>query len=171
MNPEKLLKINKIIQLKPEEEVLQIIHEAMPAALPRFIGFALLLAIPFLFLFPLFREGTWGVMVFLTLLLVLGTVAYRAFFQWSRTVLVITDKRVVDHDQAGFFSRVITQARYHQLDEVICQIKGVGPTLFRYGTVKLHVHGSAADIAFHRTPQPNKVTDLINDLRTDHEDS
>ena len=159
------MKVERLIQLKPEEEILQIVHESIAPSIPRFIGLALILALPFFFLFPLFRAGTAGVVFFFILLLLGITLTGRAFFKWSRTILIITDKRVVDHDQSGFFGRVITQAKYHQLDEVICQIKGIAPTLLRYGTIKLHMSGNAADIEFQRASHPEKITDLINDLR------
>lgn len=164
------MKPEKLIQLKPEEEILQVVHEAITPNIPRFIGFVVLLALPFFFLFPLFREGLFGVTIFFVVLIIGIVLTSRAFFKWSRTVLIVTDKRVVDHEQSGFFTRVITEARYKQLDEVICRIKGISPTLFRYGTVRMHLSGNAADIEFRRISSPERVTDLINDLREEYPD-
>ncbi|PJA46270.1 hypothetical protein CO174_00485 [Candidatus Uhrbacteria bacterium CG_4_9_14_3_um_filter_50_9] len=159
------MKAEDIIQLKPEEEVLEVVHEVMLPNSPRLLLYVLVLALPFFFLFPLWREGLWGVIVFFVLLCIGSLLLYRTFFKWSRTVFIISDRRVVDHEQIGFFTRVVSEARFHQIDEVTYRVKGVIPTLFRYGVVRLQLQGSAADIEFKHVKRPARIADLINDLR------
>jgi hypothetical protein len=159
------MKAENIIQLKPEEEVLELVHEVLLPNIHRFLFYIILLALPFFFLFPLWREGLWGVIVFFLWLLIAAILLYRAFYQWSRTVFIITDRRVVDYEQMGLFTRVVSEARFHQIDEVTYRIKGVFPTLFRYGVIRLQLQGNAADIEFKYVRRPARIADLINDLR------
>jgi hypothetical protein len=75
--------------------------------------------------------------------------------------------RVIDYDQKGFFYRMVTQARFDQIDEVSYQVKGIFSTLFRYGTLQLQLQGSSADIQVDQVKHPNRIADLINDLRSE----
>lgn len=158
----------KYIELKPREEVLEVIHASVAPRLPAFALLVFLSVLPFFFLFPLWRQGAWGVAVFLVWLVVGLTLLARAYVRYSRTVFLITDSRVVDHDQRGLFHRVVTQARYEEIDEASVKIKGIAPTLLRYGTLTLKLHGSSADIQVDAVPRPAHLADLINDLRSQH---
>jgi hypothetical protein len=102
-------------------------------------------------------------------LLVISSLVFfwRSFHQWSRTIFVLTDRRIIDIEQKGFFDRVVTETVYPQIDEVNYRMKGLWSTLFRYGTIRLHLEGSAADIEFEHVRTPAKIHDLINDLRRD----
>lgn len=154
--------------LKPHEEVLEIIHTSLIPSAPRFILFIIWLLISFFFLFPLFREGVGGALVFFGLLISGMILFFRQYTRWSGTVLILTDKRVVDIEQRGFFDRVVTEATYGQIDEASYRIKGFLATVFRYGTIRLLLNGSSADIEFARIFRPSRVHNLINDLREEN---
>lgn len=165
MRSDMAFRIDKAVQLKPEEEVLEVVHEDL---VPRLPGFALLFVwfvIPFFFLFPLFREGWVGVLIFFALAGSAAVMAARAYVKWANTVLVLTDRRVIDVERRAFFDRVISETPYAHIDDVTYRVKGIAPTLFRYGDLRVHVAGSAADIEFRRVARPSRVHDLINDLR------
>lgn len=159
--------IDKSIQLKPEEEVLEVAHQDIVPHLPRFFLLFLWFVIPFFFLFPLFREGAVGVIFFFVLVGVAALFGLRAFVRWSNTVLIVTDRRVIDVDRRAFFDRVISEIPHAHIEDVTYRVKGIVPTLFRYGDVRVHAAGSAADIEFRRIARPSRIHDLINDLR-DH---
>ena len=88
--------------------------------------------------------------------------------KWSRTVLVVTDMRVIDVDQKGFFDKVVTETSFKQIDEVSYRVKGLMPTIFSYGIITIKLSGSAADIEFVNIKKPARVHNLINDLKADH---
>ncbi|NQV90465.1 PH domain-containing protein [Candidatus Uhrbacteria bacterium] len=158
--------VPKYIELKPREEVQEVVHTSL---IPRFWKLALLIIwtiLPFFLAFPLWREGSWGVGVFCVWLLSGLIVLGRTYFMWARTVFLITDKRVIDHDQKGFFYRVVTEARYDQIDEVSYYVKGIVPTLFRFGTLSLQLRGASADIQVDHVSHPDRLTNLINDFRS-----
>lgn len=153
------------VTLKPEEEVLEIVHASIVPRLPRLLLLVVLLLLPFFLMFPLFSLGLAGVAVFFALLFLGVLLSLRAYLRWNHTALVITDRRLVDIERRGLFDRVVTQAPFSQVDEVSYRIRGVWSTLFRYGSLRVQLAGSAADIEFHCAPAPARVHDLINDLR------
>lgn len=124
--------------------------------------------LPFFFLFPLWREGQWGVITFFVWLLSGVILLARAYVMWVRTVFLITNQRIIDLDQRGFFVREATEARHDQIDEVSYHVKGVIPTVFRYGTLSLQLRGSSADIILSPVKRPDRLAALINDLRSQH---
>ena len=156
----------KFLELKAREEVLEVVHGVLTPRLPKFFLLVIWLVAPFFFLFPLWRQGTIGIVIFFLWLLSGFFLLFRQYLMWSRTVFVVTDGRVVDHEQKGLFHRVVTEARYEQIDEVSYHVKGIVPTLFRYGLVRLELHGASADIVVPRVARPAHITDLLNDLRT-----
>lgn len=121
--------------------------------------------LPFFFMFPLFTLGEWGVLIFVVVLLACLFFAYRTWFSWQRTMFVVTDRRLVDIDQNGFFDRTISELFYSGIDDVSYRKKGLLATLFGYGQVLIRTTGSAADIEIRRVRKPAKLHDLINDLR------
>lgn len=156
----------KYIELKAREEVLELVQASLLPKLWAFVLSMLWTVLPFFFLFPLWRQGTWGVIVFFVWLVSGIIILSRLYLMWARTVFLVTDMRVVDYDQRGFFHRVVTEARFEQIDEVSVQVKGIIATLFRYGTLRLKLHGAAADIEVERVKRPEHLADLINDLRS-----
>src|SRR3989338_3977954 len=144
----------KFIELKAHEEVLEVVNASI---IPRLIRVTLLVIwtlLPFFFLFPLWREGGIGLTIFVVWLFSGILLLMRTYIMWARTVFVVTDMRVIDYDQKGFFYRVVTQTRFDQIDEVSYQIKGIFPTLFRYGTLELQLHSSSADIQVEKVKHP-----------------
>jgi len=158
-------RIDARIKLKPGEEVLEVVREDMIPHIPRFSLLLLWFVIPFFFLFPLFHDGWVGILIFLALVISAAFVGLRSYVVWSNTVLILTDRRAIDVERRGFFDRIVSETSYTDIDDVTYHVKGIGPTLFRYGDLRVCVAGSAADIEFRRVPRPSRIHNLINDLR------
>lgn len=157
--------IDKLISLKPGERVVAVIREdAVPYA-----GWILLVflwvALPFFLLFPLFRGGALGVAIFLLLLSSGVLIGLRKWYAWQRTVFVITDRRIIDIAQRGFFERVVSEVTLEDIEDVAFRIKGAVATVFRYGLLTVQTAGNAADLEFKRVRRPSHFHNLIHDLR------
>ncbi|OGL66566.1 hypothetical protein A2856_02675 [Candidatus Uhrbacteria bacterium RIFCSPHIGHO2_01_FULL_63_20] len=159
------MNLEKIIQLRPEEEILLAVRQVVLPHLPKFFLLSVWFLLPFFLLFPLFRLGGSGVVLFFALLIPAIALTWRAYRRWSDTMLVITDRRVIDIERRGLFDTEVCEAAYGDIDEVTFRIKGLVPTLCRYGDVEVKIAGAAADIEFKRCDRPGKVHDLIADLR------
>jgi hypothetical protein len=163
------LHIDASIQLKPEEEVLEVVREDIVPHLPKFFLHILWFVTPFFFLFPLFREGWVGVLIFFGLVGTAAIVGLRAYVKWANTMLVVTDRRVIDVERRAFFDRIVSEAPYAHIEDVTYRVSGIVPTLFRHGDLRIHVAGTAADIEFRRAARPSRIHDLLNDLRSPSE--
>lgn len=159
------MNLQRVIQLKPEEEILMAVREVALPRIPAFFMLALWFLLPFFLLFPLFRLGGLGVLGFFAILLPAIAFLWRAYRRWSDTMLVITDRRVIDIERRGLFDTQVCEASFADVDEVTFRIKGLFPTLCRYGDVEVKISGAAADIEFKRCKHPSRVHDLIADLR------
>jgi hypothetical protein len=156
---------SKFISLKPKEEVLEIVREDFMAHLFGFLLAVIWFVTPFFFMFPLFRNGLWGVLLFLALVGTAVLFGLHKFFKWSRTVMIITDRRLVDVEQRSAFDRVVSEVPFGNIEDVSYRIKGLFSTMFRLGEFRVHCVGNAADIVFCNVRRPSKIQDLVNDLR------
>lgn len=159
------MKLKDLIHPKPNEEILMIVRESLVPKSGMLFLFAIWFLIPFFFLYPLFRMGTLGSILFLVLVLSGIVLFWRTFRTWSHTLFIITDRRVIDIDQRGFFDRVVTESNFDHIDEVSYRMQGILSTVFGYGTVTVKLHGAAADLFFQHVRNPARVQDLLNDLR------
>ncbi|MFH1405076.1 MAG: PH domain-containing protein [Patescibacteria group bacterium] len=155
----------KQIQLKPDEEILEIIREEAVAYSLKIVLILLWFITPFFFLFPLFKEGVFGIAFFFTLVLSASIYAIKEFFKWHNTTLIITDKRIFDVEQRRVFDRVVSEISIVRIDDVTHRTKGFFPTVFGFGSIKICVNGTCADVIFRKVKRPVKICNLINDLR------
>jgi len=161
------MKPQNLIQLRPHEQVLQTVREDFIPAMPWWFFLFVWVAVPFFFLFPLISQGTLGI-IFLTIMVSTGILMLaRSRYAWQRTALIVTDERVVDISQHGFFDREIAEVNHSDIDEVTYRVKGIFSTAFRYGTVYIRTAGERADIGFRRAHRPIDLSHLLNDLRKD----
>ncbi len=159
------MRIEKLIQLQPDEEILEIVREDLVPHAPKIALFILWLLAPFFLLYPLLQLGWLGLVVFSLFLVSAGWFSWHTFHRWSHTMFVITDQRIVDVDQRRFFQRVVTEIPLGRIDQVSYEIRGILPTVFRLGVVIVTTAGQAADLEFRRVRQPARVSALINELR------
>ena len=59
----------------------------------------------------------------------------RAWYIWSKNVLLITNIRVIAVNQKGLFSREVIEAYLEAICNVGVRVRGVMPSMFKYGKV------------------------------------
>lgn len=79
-------------------------------------------------------------------------------------VWYITNKRIIDIQQEGFFSRKISEQYLNRIQDVTSETVGVLPTIFRYGDVRVQTAGEQEHFLFHEVPEPEQVRQLIMEL-------
>ncbi len=158
------------VQLKPDEEILDVVREhAATHAWAWLLAVAWLL-LPFFLAWPLFRYGPVGVAVFGALLASGLLYAWLRWRHWRGTMLVVTNRRVIDVETSGLFGRRVTSVPFRRVDEVVVERRGAGAFFLRYATVRVVTAGSAADIEFVRAPGAERLRDLIESRRDAEEE-
>lgn len=159
--------VTKIIHLKEDEAVVEIVRHHPPVYIPKIAAALVLFAAPFFFMLPLFGFRPFGVPVGLAvffLLIFAGCYyAIRTFIIWYWNVFIITNFRVVDVDQVGFFNRTVTEAAYDKVQDVSYQVKGFWATLFGYGTVVVQTAGAVVNLELPYAHDPKEVHHLITE--------
>lgn len=153
------------VQLKARERVVAVVREHAVTHLGGWILVAFLILLPFFLAFPLFKQGPPGVIAFAALLLVAVVALWARWRRHLGTVLLVTDRRVIDVEHPGLFGRRVTDVPYRRVDEVAYERRGLCATVFQYATIRIVTAGEGADIEFARAPGAERLRFLIESLR------
>lgn len=88
------------------------------------------------------------------------------FIDWTDyylDVLYVTNKRIVDVEQRGFFSREVIHLPYSSVQDVTCDTRGVIATFFNYGDLHIQTAGENRVIMLRHASQAEHARKVIND--------
>lgn len=94
-----------------------------------------------------------------------------AFGFWLDYILdynVVTDQRVIDIEQSGLFNRTVAEQPLYRVQDVTTEVRGVFPTMMKYGTVYIQTAGEKQRFVFEEVPNPEEVAKLIVTLSEQH---
>lgn len=159
-----MLQARDVMQLEDGERLRAVIRCHAAFVIPGLIGAALLIALPFFFLFPLIKLGFIGA----TLISVsLGGglyLALKTLMLWDANALVVSDRRVVCVRQSGLWSRAVTEWPLLGLT-VTVERQGIPDAVFRTGSLLFLGRGSEIPSAFGPIASPERVAELLARLR------
>jgi len=78
---------------------------------------------------------------------------------------IVTDERVINIDQKGFFNRDISELKLTKIQDVTSEISGIIPTLLNYGDIHVQTAGEVERFVFRQIPNPNEVKNMIVQLQ------
>ncbi|MCG2700843.1 PH domain-containing protein [Candidatus Parcubacteria bacterium] len=84
-----------------------------------------------------------------------------SFVDYYLDVWIITDERIIDVQQKGFFSRIIAEQRLYRIQDVTSEVHGFFPTILKYGEVHIQTAGAKQRFLFHEIPHPEDVRNMI----------
>jgi len=99
----------------------------------------------------------------LYLLFILALEIY-GFINYYLDVYIITDRRIVDIKQDGFFRRSISELNLRQIQDVNAKVIGAGGTFFHYGDVDIQTAAEKDNFLFHAIPHPYRTSKQILEL-------
>lgn len=150
--------------LKEGEETVKIIRQYPWCYTFSIFLTMVLLALPFFLLFLLFRQGWWGVLIFCLLLLIGLFYGLRQLFIWYFDGFLITNQRIMDFDQKGFFDRQVSETTYEKIQDISFRQKGFWQTILNYGTVVVQTASSEVKLELENVFEPQKVQSLLTEL-------
>lgn len=148
-------------QCKEGEEVLAVVKRSPISYSGRFCIMGVLVLLPFFLLYPLFRAGAAGIAGWFALLLIAVVYGARVLFIYAYNALLITDQRVVDFDQKGFFHRAVSETAYGTIQDVTFEIKGVLQTFFHFGNIDIQTAGAQKNLEIEDVANPERIQDMI----------
>lgn len=99
-------------------------------------------------------------------ILLIGWIIF--FITWTDyylDVLIVTDKRIIDVEQRGFFKREVSTVRLESIEDITINVSGVLATFLDYGTLKLQTAAENREFIIHDVPNPNQVKSTIFELQ------
>lgn len=173
-----MLSIYKLPNQMPGEKVIKVIHRDFFILFKSALLFILLMIIP-LAIFVVLILGQAGIMNN-ELFLPLATLSASAYYLFVWLLLffnfidyyldtwIITTERIIDIEQNGFFSRTISEQRIANVQDITSEVKGLLPTLFKFGYLYIQTAGEVERFIFKDVPDPDGLRDLIIKLVEDH---
>lgn len=143
----------------PDEEV-DFVFRQHPIVMRKafLLGFVLIaLGLVPMLLWPQQLWTLWAVLAGLVLALVVF--GYR-FLSWYFSVFIITSERFIQVKQRGFFDRKVQDISHSRIQSVNYEIKGLQPTLFKFGTI--YVQTFVGDIVLPAIHHPEEVQQHLN---------
>lgn len=140
----------KKLWLKQEEIPIVIIRNSLLNWLWSWLIGGLMLLAAFFLLFYLWQQDLWGPIVFGVLIVVALLIFARAYWQYYYTAWILTNLRLVDFYQKGFFHHETSEVIYDKIQEVFSRKEGFFCGLFNLGDVYVTIAGSKAKLKLNR---------------------
>lgn len=153
------------VELDIDEEIIAIVKKSILLELSRLIFGFIWIILPFFFFFSLMKLELTGVIFFVLIELAGVWYTFRIWNIWRLSMLIVTDRRVIDLHQASLFKREIHELWYKQIKSV--KVKKIGVVgLLNLGALRVHTKkGEKFDLEFYGLKNPGYVRDLILEVK------
>lgn len=79
-------------------------------------------------------------------------------------ILVITNKRIIDIEQFGLFSRDQASLPIKNVQDIKVKVVGLIPELLKFGNLDIQTAGEAKEFVIRDLRDPEKVKNIINEV-------
>lgn len=117
------------------------------------------------FVIDFLNGSEWKTFAYSLYLLLLWVFFFIEWTDYYLDVWVITNKRIVDIEQKGFFHREITSFNYEQIQDITIETRGFIETLFKFGTLHVQTAGVGRNILINHAADPEEARLLILSLQ------
>ena len=166
--------ISALIKQKSYEKIEYFLRQHPITFVPTVLLFLVLMLIPvgvyFLItgIFPNILSNqilyALGVLLGSIYYLSLNLFFYAQFVEFYLDLWIVTNDRMIDIEQLGLFSRSITEADLYRIQDVTVDVKGLLPTLLKYGNVTVKTASGNQHIVFRNIPHPNEIRQALIQL-------
>jgi len=86
---------------------------------------------------------------------------FHSLTMYTLNTVIITNRRIIDSDQHGFFNRQIAELHSHRIQDISIHTNGLIETMLKFGDVTVQTAASEKQFTFHQIPRPDRVKDVI----------
>ena len=94
-------------------------------------------------------------------LLITWTLAWSTFTKYFLSAWVLTNQRIVDIKQHGYFNREVSSLFLSRVQDVTTDVSGALPSLLGMGNIKVQTAGEDIEFVMRGIPRPEQMRDLI----------
>lgn len=160
-----MFKKNILKNLKADEEEVAIVREYGYILFFPLLISSLAIIIDFFFMYPLWRLGWWGALIFLVIIFITAIYILRKIFIWSLNVFLITSRRIIDLNQTGLFSKSVTETTFDKIQDISYNKKGIFATLLDYGDVVVKTASHDDNLELKRVHHPAEIQDMLTECQ------
>lgn len=171
------MNLDEIIHRKPDEKVIYFLRRHWIIYAFDLLLISLLLVVPFVVYYavanwwPQLLTGpvsrpllilTGGAYLLLIWLFLLSS-----FVDFYLDAWIVTDWRVLNIEQKGLFSRVVSELDLAKIQDVTSEVEGFFPYIFNFGDVHIQTAGEVERFVFEQIWRPHEVRkSLLNLVET-----
>lgn len=170
-----------MITLDQGEEIVKIVRRHYLVLLPMFLVIIFAALMPLVLYFFItshfipwdeaIRAGIvgfiskWSTFSYSLWLLLLWVLFFVEWTDYYLDMWLITNKRIVDIEQKGFFHRDVTSFRYQDIQDTTVETRGFIQTLFKFGTLHIQTSGHNREILIKHAYRPEEAKSVILSLQ------
>lgn len=83
------------------------------------------------------------------------------FIMWYFTVYIVTDQRIRQITQKGFFGKNVVELRLSKIQNISYNVPGLSGEIFGYGTIVIQT--LVGDLVIHKVEHPDKIYNKLQD--------
>ena len=107
----------------------------------------------------------WGSFAYAIWLLILWIFFFVEWTDYYLDLWIITNKRIIDVEQNGFFHREVTSFSFDQIQDITVETRGFIETMLKFGTLHIQTAGHNRNIVIKDAHYPEDARSLILDLQ------
>jgi uncharacterized membrane protein YdbT with pleckstrin-like domain len=175
---------NRLPNAVPDEHTIYVLRRHPITLASLMVTFALLLGAPvaIILYFSQVRPDFLESPVAMPLLVLGGSVfflfswlfLFQQFLDWYLDLWIVTNRRILNIEQTGLFSRTVSELRLYRIQDVTSTVNGIVATVFDFGDLEIQTAGEKSRFDFEEIPHPTVVAKAILELseadRKDHLD-
>ncbi len=100
------------------------------------------------------------------LLLIIWVYSFVIWFDYYLDVWIITNKRVINVEQKGLFSRHVSELGFLQIQDISTNVSGFIPTILNYGHVHVQTAAEQSKFVFRSVPNPYNIKAILIELQS-----
>lgn len=161
---------NSFEQQENGERVVMLLRRHPFTIFLKILVYVAMAALPFLaggYFTPfLYRNGLLSVAVFFfsVYLMLIWLAAFYSLAMYSLDVWIVTDRRVLDTKQHGFFNRTTSELHLSRIQDISVETHGVIQTVLKFGDLHIQTAGTEERFTFLQIPHPERVRGEIMKL-------
>lgn len=166
-----------MIQFEPDENIVKVVRRHYFVIIPMIMALTLAALVPiFLYEFVMSDFITisevvknnlsvfvqeWKVFAYSIWLLILWVIFFIEWTDYYLDIWILTNKRIIDVEQKGFFHREVTSFRYAQIQDITVETHGLVETFLKFGTLHIQTAGTSREIIIRDAHYPEQARSII----------
>ena len=153
-----------------DEKTILLIRRHPFFVITHLILFVFLILIPIVlvsvFSVFIYKNNLFGLFLLVSGLwyLFLWTGIFYTLTMYTLDVWIVTDRRIIDSEQHGFFNRTVAELHLARIQDISVETNGFIQTIFKFGNLSVQTAGAEEKFKFFQIPNPNEVKDKIMKL-------